>query len=79
MNNEDNNYRGHVIIPSASGPSAGPWLGNYSVWRLEDDGRYTEVLEGFVQEVFSNIDSATTAATNEARIKLDEYLGVLGP
>ena len=74
MNDEDSNYRGHAIIPSASGPAGGPWLGNYSAWRLEEDKKYTEVLNGFVKEVFTNTDGAIAAAVKEAQVKLDEHL-----
>ena len=74
MNQPENNYRDHVIITSYSGPTNGPWLGNYSIWCLDEDQKYIEVLNGFVKDIFNKTDDAVTAATEEAQTKLDGYL-----
>ena len=73
MNQDENNYRGHVVIPSYSGPTEGPWAGNYSVWRL-NEGQYENVLSSFVPEVFDDSGQAVIAATKHARDNIDKLL-----
>jgi hypothetical protein len=72
MQDSESNYRGYVIINSASGPTGGPWIGNYSVWELKDGGEYREELRGFVHGVFTDQDSARSAAAQKAKEELDD-------
>ncbi|MBB5189119.1 hypothetical protein HNQ57_003419 [Zhongshania antarctica] len=71
MNELPDDHKGHTIIPSASGPTGGPWVGNYSVWKIEPNNNYTAVLQGFISGEFATQEGAISTAVLEAKSKID--------
>lgn len=67
-------HRGHTIFAHASGPTVGPWVASYTVWKLEPVNCYRAVVQGTVPGVFPSTDSAHAAATIEAKCRLDALL-----
>lgn len=74
MDGFDNEYMGHMIFFHASGPDAGPWVGNYSVLATNDQSELYSVLHGIATGTFSSIELATSAASTQARQRLDDFL-----
>lgn len=69
-------YRGHMIITHVSGPSltVGPWIASYSAWKTSPDHSYCAVVNGALKQVFQTTESARSAATIEAKERLDDIL-----
>ena len=76
MQEVKSNYRGHLIIPTASGPnlSAGPFISSYAVWLIEENNSFKAVIQGSLSQEFSTQKDAYEAATIEAKEKLDKVL-----
>ncbi len=67
-------HRGHTIFAHASGPTGGPWVASYSVWKIEPNNSSRAVVQGTVPGVFPSTDGAHAAATIEAKSRLDALL-----
>lgn len=69
-------HRGHVIITHASGPylTEGPFIASYSVWKIEPNNSYRALVQGSLPTEFQTTESARSAATLEAKEKLDAVL-----
>jgi hypothetical protein len=72
MQESNETYRGHIIIPSASGPKE--YVGSYSVWLPEPNNSLKTVLQGSLSGQYSTIEEACNAAIVEAKIAIDNIL-----
>lgn len=72
----NDDHRGHVIVPSASGPNLtdGPFIGSFSVWKNKPNNSYVAVVQGSLPTEFETADSAISAAVLKAKEKLDAIL-----
>ncbi|MBE7216609.1 hypothetical protein MK852_21695 [Shewanella benthica] len=72
MQKNNEMYRDHIIIPSASGPKE--YVGSYSVWLPETNNSFKAVLQGSLSGQYSTIEDACNAAIVEAKIAIDNIL-----
>jgi len=74
MSQSENNYRDHIIYTHSSGPTGGPWVASFSVWKTGPNNSYRAVLQGSLPGTFPSMDEAHAAANVESRARLDAVL-----
>lgn len=67
-------YRGHVVIASASGYGNSQFYASYTVWKIEPNNSYRGILQGTVDGLHETPDEAHAAAMSAGRVALDAVL-----
>lgn len=74
MDGFSNEYKRHMIYTHVLGPETGPWVANYSVLAINDQSELYSVLHGTATGAFSSFDVATSAASEQARQRIEDFL-----
>lgn len=76
MQEMKDDHRGYSILAriSGGGLNGGPFVGSFTVWKIEPNNSYRCVLQGASSQSYGAAEEACAAAMREAKERLDVVL-----